>query len=78
VRHLLITNALWEEIIDFVSLLVGAAKNTMAVLIQRTYHSYDDPDKELEPEHLAKGYRYGRTLVRYLMICHKKNRQYSD
>ncbi|XP_028404243.1 X-ray repair cross-complementing protein 5-like [Dendronephthya gigantea] len=40
----------------------------MGVAIQRTYHRDDEDETEVEKEDLAKGFRYGKTLVPFLNV----------
>jgi len=36
--------------------------------MQRTYHSYEDPDKAIDADDISQGYKYGRTLVPFSKI----------
>ena len=41
---------------------------SMDVVMQRTYHSIDDLDVEVDKDDLVKGYKYGRTIVLFFFI----------
>lgn len=47
---------------------IAATPGSMAVQLERTYHSVTNPDQEIPPNERIKGYRYGKNWVRVLFF----------
>lgn len=42
---------------------IAATPGSMAVLLERTYHSITNPDEEIPSSERIKGYKYGKNWV---------------